>query len=760
MSATLAAGRAYGPFSAKVSWSLVGPHRTMGRRLAVALALLSMAAPLAAAEPWLGQGGGPARSFYTPDSVPAIREFAFQVELPVDLHGSQFGIHHAVVLDGFVYVIAIDGIYQISLADATSEKIASIPAEATPHAVLSDGERLFAYTSYGVMAFALDGAPVWENEFPTLITAGSPVNRCSEPVTGAGAIFLHCTQSNEDLPPAQGLTPTGPREVVGEVADQFFLIAYDLATGEERWRVVKSAQQSSWIPQHLAFVDGVLVVESESRRDPSALAAPNRRHVDALDPADGTLIWSDGTEVRTPSTSPEVEFTMSGGKRAGPVGSGSTLFALLDDLHLYDARSGDVLWQAPFDEKGHIPWFAARPDGLVVAWADQLWQIDPEGVPGGAGSAVGFLEKDRMWNGLATAKGAVVALAHDMRCSPNPQDENNPDPEDCERFLEPCPTGPGRLQWLYVFNDDGTQWVDEFCAVDPDFSLGEGLIVVSAYPRTVMVYGRTPASIAVASAPSDAYPAPGETVTLDLGATRPGVLAEDLEYRVDWGDGTTSDPQATPVFTHVYEEGGEYVALATVTNSAGQSSVEAFTFHVGGTPPAAPTWLSTQFDSDHQNVTFFVLGLAVTGAAGAVGVARMQRRRKRLARELAALEEVYQMTHLNSVQCDQALGERVARARGLLLEGTLDETQFAVVERRVEELSRKVRIEAIDEQMGFLPVSMARTLRALLADGRIERWERAHFVEALDKDPHLTPEQKGRVKTLIDEWFQRDVGRA
>ncbi|HLE96675.1 MAG TPA: hypothetical protein VI997_04825, partial [Candidatus Thermoplasmatota archaeon] len=143
---------------------------------------------------------------------------------------------------------------------------------------------------------------------------------------------------------------------------------------------------------------------------------------------------------------------------------------------------------------------------------------------------------------------------------------------------------------------------------------------------------------------------------------------------------------------------------------------------------------------------------------GAVGLARLERRRGRLKRELAAIEAIVQRTKDDPPAFEAALAERRARANGLLVDGKIDEAQFAVLKGRLEEVAGQVRLSALDERFHFLPYGMVQTLREMLADGKITRWEREHFVSALERDTMLNAEQKEKVRDLIEGWFQRDAG--
>ena len=158
-----------------------------------------------------------------------------------------------------------------------------------------------------------------------------------------------------------------------------------------------------------------------------------------------------------------------------------------------------------------------------------------------------------------------------------------------------------------------------------------------------------------------------------------------------------------------------------------------------------------------------MLGLALTGAVALAGLLRARRKRGILARELAAVERAVELAGSGARggahAVERALDERRTRARGLLADGALDEAQFGVIERRIEEHLRRSRLGAIEDELGFLPMSVGKILRGFLADGVIESWERDTVFRALDQETHLTPEQKERARRLVDEWARSDAGR-
>ena len=155
-------------------------------------------------------------------------------------------------------------------------------------------------------------------------------------------------------------------------------------------------------------------------------------------------------------------------------------------------------------------------------------------------------------------------------------------------------------------------------------------------------------------------------------------------------------------------------------------------------------------------VLLVLFGLLATGAFAGFGVLRLQRRRERFQRELRAVEHAFAMTRERAADCEAALAERKAHCRGLFLDGRLEEGQFALLERRIDELRASVRLQVLDARLEFLPLGMVRALQGMLEDGRISAWEHRHFRDALQRDRFLTHAQKRQVQDLIDEWFARD----
>lgn len=308
----------------------------------------------------------------------------------------------------------------------------------------------------------------------------------------------------------------------------------------------------------------------------------------------------------------------------------------------------------------------------------------------------------------------------------------------------------GARRWLWQHN----------VSVGPTGGFGnfpahsDGLIVWSGWDGILNVVGTTNASIAPPAVPSGEYPGVGETVTVDLSGGRPGAFGAATRYRADWGDGTLTDWQAEPVLEHAYRAPGDVTARFQVGNDANQTASTFATYHVGA---PRPNVISKAFEPDNQDLTFGVLGVLLAVAGGGIGLLRVQRRRNRLTRELEAIEEGFAATRERPNACSAFLDERRARARSLLLDGKLDEGQFHLLEKRVDELSGQVRMAHLEDRFSFLPLGLVRQLERALADGRLSGWERSALLQAVASDATMTAEHKDKVRALVDSWFEGDA---
>lgn len=123
------------------------------------------------------------------------------------------------------------------------------------------------------------------------------------------------------------------------------------------------------------------------------------------------------------------------------------------------------------------------------------------------------------------------------------------------------------------------------------------------------------------------------------------------------------------------------------------------------------------------------------------------------------MEAEYKASHGKPIECERLLTERAARAEALFRAGRIDEGQMGVLRDRAARLMKDLRVSILDDELGFLPVRIANVMRAMLADGRVSKWERSHVLDAIGRDETMTTEYKARVKARVEEWFERDARR-
>jgi hypothetical protein len=284
-------------------------------------------------------------------------------------------------------------------------------------------------------------------------------------------------------------------------------------------------------------------------------------------------------------------------------------------------------------------------------------------------------------------------------------------------------------------------------------AIGDGVLAVQT-GAGLTVIGTTAASIQLRATSSAAYPRGGQEVRIDATASRPGIQAPDLEFSVDRGDGSNTEWQADPAFTHTYLLGGEHHAGLLARNTAGQTASETFVFHVDGTPP---NFISTAFAPDNQESTFFVLGLIIVLVGSAFGVVRLRTKRRRLRRELAAADDIVAEERDHPDRLRERLREHRLRARRLFLDGRLDEGSTSILERHCDELLRGHRLAGVEQEFGFLPHHLFRGLQEILTDARVSDWERRQFLESLGKDRKLTAAEKKRLTQRVEQWHREDA---
>lgn len=285
---------------------------------------------------------------------------------------------------------------------------------------------------------------------------------------------------------------------------------------------------------------------------------------------------------------------------------------------------------------------------------------------------------------------------------------------------------------------------------------------------TVTLWGKSPSSPQPVLEVATSFPPVNASVLLDASASRPG-LDPIVAYRANWGDGPEpiwTPWQESPVLEHTYGTAGPHEVWVQVRSASGQTNRASLTLRVGEIDPAtivfaaytAPelSFLQTAFSRENQDVTFFILGLAVTLAGAVLAALRLSRRHSRLRRELKYLEGIERRHVRTPIQCEQILVQRRNDYPRLVVEQFFDSSQISILEKHIDNSVRRLRVGAFEARLDYLPYRLVRILHSMLQDAQVKRHELEGFVNALRKERGLTPAQKNEVRSLVESWFQRD----
>jgi hypothetical protein len=745
------------------------------------IALVLLLAASSAQANWLQAGYDEANTGATPELGPKLHEVAMVVQLP----GTRVPNAPPIIVDNAAFIFLEPGMYsptqgideqppehtqrgivRVDLDSGNVSTVVETEALGTGEAAASDGERLYVQGEVGVQAFWLsNGSAAWEAIWVAPeVTQERHFSACAQMAISEGSLYVSCNnygRANDTLAPG----PLG-----GLTEDLRWAARLDVVTGQPEWLrfwedpLLSDASEVSdespiqahgragiGAPQSISVIDDYVHITQEFTRE-----APCEGEVHVLRAADGAPHWRWPDEPQVPDASapppqtggtssdfcptPDFVAPVTG---AGPIAYYNRAGILVE----VNAATMQVNWNLDLggkDAVAHDSGGGLATDGESI-WAasySAIHRIDPDAEDIVRSSPPLTSDQSFSLHGLVLADGVIYARAASdsgdvVEGYVHAYDAESLEPLWSHRMVDSV-YDDYRLNFRYAFG------------------ISDGLAVISGYDGSLTVLGRTEGSIVPMLDVSSTYPAAGDEIKVDLRGTLAGIGGAATEFRAVWDDGTVTDWQASPVLTHVYEQEKEWIATVYARNDAGQMSAQEVTFNVG---EDAPTLLSTMFARDNQDMSWGVIGLVVVVLGAGWGALRLQRNRRRMRKEVAAIESAAENAATGSAH-ERAMQERREHAKLLLLAGKIDESQLRVLQGRIEELARGHRLAAIDERFDFLPYGMVRRLRGMLDDGRITSWEHEHFVEALRGDPALTAAQKTRVRSLIDAWFSQDAGKA
>lgn len=675
-------------------------------RSAFLLLLVALGAPVAAG--WAQEGGDAARTFRS-EAGPMLDDVVCDVRLPGSradwapplLVGDSalVAVRSNLRTDAFLDENAT---YEVDLTTCDVRRVLELSD--APVSWATDGALLYVFDRNGMDAYPIEGgAAVWSLPYP-VFEAAQDAGLCPWPAVEGRVLYAACNVWN-----------TRARLAVADYTTEFVVLAVDLDARSVQWMWRKSATDellraplpppadppetttyagaSPWTSLSVIGDKVVAVTMDLAAARPAPGGAPRAAEAVfwALDRTTGDLVWSaNGTKdafIVVPREG-------VGAPRSGvisqipPTGNEATVFALFDDLVALSLGRGEPLWQAQVrreDQEGLDTQRSAAlvGDALYVTTDQSLYRFDARR---GAAPVWGYTlpaDSDSAWGSAALHATSDVVYARGAVVRPFVTASE-------ALFIQAFNATDGRTLWRheveYLANASSFPAVPLYVS-----GMGNGVLVLAGFDGHVVALGETDASPRVQPRLSDAYPAPGESLEVDLSASGGGSGGPPTLYRVVWGDGNVSDWSATPVLTHAYAEAGPRTARMQVMTAGNQTGSALALIDVGGTPPIEPrplTPLQRAFSAEYQNLTLFFLGILVTVAGGVGGVVAVRRRRGLLRRELAAVESAFRRTLDRPEDCEAAMRGARARARTLLLEGKLEDGHYVVLERRIEELLR------------------------------------------------------------------------
>ncbi len=724
--------------------------------------LLSL--PFQASADWLQEGADGAKSSVTAEPGPTWGDVALELQLeatdltparataPLFVNGTMYVFAPSPGALGTCELDADHRILAIPLATLDEVAFQTFTAPACNEAVMaSDGDRLFAAKDGWLRAYALSGAgSSWELALP-LSPAGEPSDtvpalgnyavRCESMAVDSGRVHLACIRRTEasdavgqvwySVDAATGTDVRGPTE-----------LTYGYTGGVDRavsGRYEPSPVAASYPLRSLggiAVSNGMSAVSMlETTQDMSGL-------VDGAGTFHAQFFWlidASGKVVKASQLGNQAHVSLKGGV-SSPIWWGDEV-AVRRELYVMSYDPAQREWTHsnaypegldPLDEYPLLSSCARSGTGLACPFVHRLVRLDAD-----LATAWAFdLPDGQAWSDghVVSANGTIYGLA---------QAGNG------HSHVWAVDERTGEARWSHALDSRAGRG---------RLGVSDGVIGVVQLDGLITILGELPASPRVSAHPATVYPRDGDRFHVNLVLEKAG-LGAPTAFGADWGTGEGIEWQESPRFEHRYSIEQDFAARFYVRNAFNQTASVPLEFFVGQHDPAITAW-NHPFDPEYENRTYFFLGLIATALVAAFGFYRTGRKRRLFHAELKRLDDGYKSLEGDARACDAMLGEAKSRARALFLEKKLEEAHASFLERRVDELRKGLRLGTVEDKLSFLPHGMVVSLQRLLADARVDEWERKHFIEALEKEKDLSSAQRATARKVIDDWFARDAARS
>lgn len=275
--------------------------------------------------------------------------------------------------------------------------------------------------------------------------------------------------------------------------------------------------------------------------------------------------------------------------------------------------------------------------------------------------------------------------------------------------------------------------------------LGIVLVVRQSGPLTVL--GSAPMEERPRIEVSDEHPSAEDTVALSVVSPEGASPAETI---VAWGDGEVDTYTGTP--RHRYAKGEPATVRVTLVRADNTTVTGERTVFVNVPRPQELTALQRAFSPENQELTFFLLGIALTGGGALFAVLLRRQRHARLAEEEARLRAVIDASLLTPTSGLVALEAHRAHLKDAHTRRRLDDAQFHLLDQRAVRAMKSARYRLLGASLNKLSPHFRRVLDTALEDGNVTSGEMAALVGALDEERGLADAEREKVRALLAGW--------
>jgi hypothetical protein len=148
------------------------------------------------------------------------------------------------------------------------------------------------------------------------------------------------------------------------------------------------------------------------------------------------------------------------------------------------------------------------------------------------------------------------------------------------------------------------------------------------------------------------------------------------------------------------------------------------------------------------------LTVAVAAIISIAGWLMLRRQKANVRRYLDEIDRKVDELQNDLDRLDTELGKLRKEITNYYRKGKLDENQFLLIEKKLDDSLRTIREKDIAMSLDKTSPELSAAIKTALADGRIKAGE---IEQVLNQADDLTPEQRKQLKNLMTKWANKDV---